>query len=103
MEKQIGELKHHYGLGHLPCGQLHANALYFSIGLLAYNLLQILKIIALPPGSEFKSIKTLRYQLFHLAGKLVSHARSFILKISAPIENFKLLETSFYKIRLAPQ
>lgn len=35
MERLIGELKHHYSLDHLPCGQFGTNGLYFTIGLLA--------------------------------------------------------------------
>ena len=32
----------------MPCGQLEANALYFAIGVLAYNLAQLLKRQVLP-------------------------------------------------------
>jgi hypothetical protein len=42
-EKMIGELKHHYGLHHLPCGQFSANSLYFTIGILAFTPVQLLK------------------------------------------------------------
>src|SRR5437016_1135618 len=39
-EKMIGELKHHFGLDHMPCGQFAANCLYFTIGILAHTLVQ---------------------------------------------------------------
>lgn len=43
MGKTIGELKHQCSLDHLPCGQFSANAMYFTIVILAANLLQLLK------------------------------------------------------------
>jgi hypothetical protein len=60
-EKMIGELKHHYGLDHFPCGQFEANCLYFTIGILAFTLVQLLKRYYF--GSEWKkkSVRSLRY------------------------------------------
>jgi len=75
MEKRIGELKHQLNMNHLPCGQFNANCLYFTIGLLAYNLLQLLKQIGLPEQYQNKTVKTRRYQIIKLAGKVITHAR----------------------------
>jgi len=41
-------LKLDLGMEQMPCGQLEANALYFAIGVLAYNLAQLLKRQVLP-------------------------------------------------------
>ncbi|MFN3693941.1 MAG: IS1380 family transposase [Ignavibacterium sp.] len=102
MEKKIGELKHQINLNHLPCGQFNANMLYFTIGLLAYNLLQLLKLIGLPEEYHNKTVRTLRYQLLKLAGKLVYHARYMILQIAAPLKNIELFREAYYKLKLAP-
>jgi len=83
MERLLGEIKHHFNLDHVPCGQWEANALYFAIGLLAYNIVQILKQVALGEAYMKKSIRTLRYQLLHLASKVIHHARYLIVKITA--------------------
>jgi hypothetical protein len=61
IEKRIGELKHQLNFDRQPCGQFEANCLYFTIGLLAYNLLQILKLLGLPEEYHSKSIRKLRY------------------------------------------
>jgi hypothetical protein len=37
------ELKIGVGMEQMPCGQFHANALYFAIGVVAYNLAHLLK------------------------------------------------------------
>ena len=42
------ELKVGFGMEQMPCGQFEANALYFAIGVLAYNLAQLLKRQVLP-------------------------------------------------------
>jgi hypothetical protein len=78
----IGELKHHYGLDHLPCGQFSANSLYFTIGILAFTLVQLLKRHYF--GSEWrkKSIRSLRYQWLHLPSRIISHARYTIAKVA---------------------
>jgi len=102
MEKKIGELKHQMNLNHMPCGQFNANSLYFTIGLFAYNLIQLLKIIGLPEEYHTKTVKVLRYQLLKLAGKVVYHARYMIIQISAPLKNVKLFQSAYYKLRYAP-
>jgi len=102
MEKKIGELKHQINLNHLPMGQFNSNCLYFTIGLLAYNLLQILKFIGLPEEYHHKTVKTLRYQLLKLAGKLVLRARYMILQIAAPLENILLFRDAYLRVRFSP-
>jgi hypothetical protein len=102
MEKKIGELKHQINLNHLPMGQFNSNCLYFTVGLLAYNLLQLLKLVGLPEEYHHKTVKTLRYQLLKLAGKLVLHARYMILQIAAPLKNIELFREAYYRVKLAP-
>lgn len=102
MERVIGELKHHYNLDHLPCGQYEANALYFTVGLLAYNLMQFVKLFTLPKDDQKKSIRTLRYRLLHLAGRVIQHARYTLLRVAGPVEWVESLAQSYLTMRLAP-
>jgi Transposase DDE domain group 1 len=102
MEKRIGELKNQLNLERVPCGQFNANCLYFTIGLFAYNLLQILKLIGLPVEYHNKSVKTVRYQLLKLAGKIVFHARYIVVQIAAPFQNIELFTNAYYRLRYAP-
>ena len=102
MEKRIGELKNQLNLDRVPCGQFDANCLYFTIGLLAYNLLQMLKFLGLPEEYHPKSVRTLRYQLLKLAGKVIFHARYLVIQIAAPFKNIELFNTAYYRLRYTP-
>jgi len=102
MERRIGELKHQMNLDKVPCGQYEANCLYFTIGLFAYNLLQMLKLLGLSEEYHTKSVRSLRYQLLKLAGKVVFHARYMIVQIAAPLKNIELFKTAYYRLRYAP-
>ena len=74
----------------MPCGQFQANALYFAIGVLAYNLAQLLKRRVLPASYGTATLATLRWKVCRLAGKLVRHARGLILQIEADTEKWLL-------------
>jgi hypothetical protein len=101
-EKMIGELKHHYGLDHFPCGQFEANCLYFTIGILAFTLVQLLKRYYF--GSEWKkkSVRSLRYHWLHVPSRIVSHARYTIVKVAMAPLLFQQLLSIYLQICLAP-
>jgi hypothetical protein len=88
------ELKVGVGMEQMPCGQKEANALYFAIGVLAYNLAQLLKRRVLPVAYRSATLATLRWKLYRLAGKLVRHARGVILQIKADTEKWLLLQSA---------
>jgi len=88
------ELKIGVGMEQMPCGQREANALYFAIGVLAYNLAQLLKRRVLPEGYRTATLATLRWKVYRLAGKLVRHARGLILQIKADTEKWLLLQAA---------
>ena len=86
------ELKLDVGMEQMPCGQKEANALYFAIGVLAYNLAQLLKRQVLPESYRTATLATLRWKVYRLAGKLVRHARGLILQIKADTEKWRMLQ-----------
>jgi hypothetical protein len=88
------ELKIGVGMEQMPCGQREANALYFAIGVLAYNLAQLLKRRVLPESYRTATLATLRWKVYRLAGKLVRHARGLILQIKADTEKWLLLQSA---------
>jgi hypothetical protein len=88
------ELKIGFGMEQMPCGQFDANAFYFAIGVLAYNLAQLLQRQVLPESYRTATVATLRWKLYRLAGKLVRHARRWILQIQADAEKWLLLESA---------
>lgn len=78
-------LKIGLGMEQMPSGQFEANVLYFAIGVLAYNLAQVLKRQALPAVYRMVTVATLRWKVHHLAGKLVHHMRGWMLQIKADL------------------
>jgi len=102
MERIIGELKAHFNLDHMPCGQFSANSLYFALGLLAYNIVQLMKQIGFGKQTMKKSIRTMRYELMHLAGRVVTHARYMMLRIAAPKTYVEQLSAAYTTLHLAP-
>lgn len=88
------ELKSGMGMEQMPCGQFEANAMYFAIGVLAYNLAQLLKRQVLPESYGTATVATLRWKLYRLAAKLVRHARGWVLRIKADWEKCELLQSA---------
>ena len=80
-ENRIKELKNGFNLKYLPTSHFAANALYFHIGTLAYNLFILFKQI-LHTSWKKHTIQTIRYKLYHIAGKVITHARQTILKVN---------------------
>jgi len=90
------ELKLDLGMEQMPCGQLAANALYFAIGVLAYNLAQVLKRQVLPESYRRMTVATLR-KVYRMAGKLVRHARAWVLQVKVGAEQLRLLESARHR------
>jgi Transposase DDE domain group 1 len=77
------ELKIGFGQDQMPCGQTHANAVYFRIGAIAYNLFVGFKRLACPKGWSRHTITTFRWKLIQVAGRIVRHAGQIILRLAA--------------------
>jgi len=80
-ENKIKELKNGFNMSYLPSSNLQANAFYFYIGTMAYNLFLLFKQI-LDSSLQKHTVKTIRYKLYNIAGKVISHARDTILKVN---------------------
>jgi hypothetical protein len=78
--------KDELGAGVLPSQRFGANAAWFRINALVYNLLTLLRRHALPERYRRAQPKRLRYELFTLPGRLVEHQRQLTVRISASRE-----------------
>lgn len=81
-ENGIKELKIGFGMERLPCGQFAANAAFFRIGVLAHNLFVLFKLSVLGADWQRHQVRTVRWRLFHLPGKVVRHAGAWVLKVA---------------------
>lgn len=75
------ELKNGLGLEQLPCGESWANAVFFRIGVLAYNLFIGFKRLACPASWASQTIATVRWKLVQVAGRILRHAGHVVLRL----------------------
>ena len=80
-ENRIKELKIGFGMERMPCGQLEANAVFFRIGVLAYNVGRLFVLKTLEKSWHRHQVQTLRWKLYETAGKIVFHGRNVWLKV----------------------
>lgn len=80
------ELKHGLGLERLPCGDSGANAVFFRIGVLAYNLFIGFKRPACPAAWVSQTIAAVRWRLVQVAGRILRHAGRVIVRLGLDAE-----------------
>jgi hypothetical protein len=81
IEHSHEEIKNGLGCDYAPSHDFEKNRGYFLIGILAYNMMEILKRFYLGVSTINWKIKTLRYQFIHVCGKIVKSGRKFFCKI----------------------
>ena len=81
-ENRIKELKVDFGMERMPCGQFQANALFFAIGVLAYNLFKLFVRTVLPQSWRTLRAGSLRYAFYAVAGKVVRTGGQLLLRVS---------------------
>jgi len=80
-------LKNELGAGVLPCERFGANAAWFRLNVLTYNLLSVLQRVALGEALERARPKRLRYQVFAAAATVLTHARQLIVRVVGRLED----------------
>jgi len=86
-ENRIKELKIGFGMERMPCGQFEANAVFFRIGVLAYNVGRLFVLSTLDLSWHRHQVQTLRWKLYDTAGKIVFHGGQIYLKVSWALRN----------------
>jgi len=66
----------------LSCHRFRANEVRLLLGVIAYNLGNLLRRLALPPAIQSWSLTSLQQRLFKTGGRLIRHARYFILQLA---------------------
>jgi len=90
VENHIKEIKSGFGMEWMPSGEFGANAVYFGIGILTYNLFIAQKVLTMPETWKAKTIKSIRWLLVEVGGKLVFRSRRMILRISTSLEKVRI-------------
>jgi hypothetical protein len=68
--------------GQFPSAQFGANAAWWQIMILAFNLNSLMKSLALPESWSSKRLKALRFGLISQAGRVVQHSRQLFIRLS---------------------
>ncbi len=79
-ENRIKELKLDFGGDTLPCSDFDANALYFNIAALSYNLFALMRQLLPESLAQHRAI-TIRWRLYAMAAKVVKTARQTFVKL----------------------
>ena len=79
-------MKNELGAGVLPCGRFGANAAWFRVSALTYNLLSAIKTLGLNAEHGTARPKRLRALVLTLPGRIVSHAGQLILRVGEHAE-----------------
>ena len=95
-------LKNELAAAALPSGKFGANAAWFRLNVLTYNLLTALKRLTLPGDLRTARPKRLRFLLFNTVGKVVAHARRTLLRLSGALQRALLVRARRKILRLAP-
>jgi hypothetical protein len=86
----------------LPSGKFGANAAWFRLNVLTYNLLTALKRLTLPGDLRTARPKRLRFLLFNTVGKVVAHARQTVLRLSGALQHALRVRARGQIARLVP-
>ena len=71
-----------FGGDTLPCSDFDANALYFLIAALSYNLFSLMRQLLPVELSHHRAI-TVRWRLYAMAAKVVKTGRQLFVKLKA--------------------
>ena len=100
VEQVIDVLKNDLAGGTLPCKRFFANATWFRLNVLAYNVLSVLKRQSLPSVWWTARLKALRFHLLRLAARVVLHGRRIYLQVSAHHPSLPIYQEARKKLLL---
>lgn len=79
-------LKEELGGGHVVTSALGANAGWWQITVLAFNIISLIKKICLPDEYQTSRPKKLRYSLFSVVARIGNHARKMTITIYRSVQ-----------------
>lgn len=94
MENYIKEIKNGFSFDKTDSSTFVANQVRMMMACVAYNLVHLMKEVAFPEKEKRATISTIRFKLFHLAGRVVRHAR----KIRVRLASAHVYEPLFWEI-----
>jgi hypothetical protein len=100
VEKVHDVLKNDLAGGVLPAKRFFANAAWWRLNALTYNVLSVMKRKALPQTWWSTRLKALRFHLLNIGGRVIEHARKLFLKIARHHPSFSLYKEAREKLQV---
>jgi Transposase DDE domain group 1 len=91
--------------GQFPSKRFGANAAWWQIMLLAFNLQALMKRLVFPESLKTKRLKAVRFHFIGVAGRFVQHARGLYLSLSggkAVFDRFTIVRQNILALAQAP-
>ena len=104
-EQYIKEGKHALKWTRLSCGKFRNNAVRLQLHVLAYNLANFMRTLALPKEIEHWSLTTLREKLIKIGAKVVRHGRYVtfqLAEVAVPRKLFQKILSLIDDLRRRP-
>jgi hypothetical protein len=98
-EEVHSALKSDLAGGQMPSGLFGANAAWWALAILSFNLNAAMKRLALGEDWTNKRMKALRFHLIGLPGRVVGHARRLIIRLGGGAEALATLLDARLRIR----
>ena len=95
MERRFSEVLSDLDLHHPPCASLSANRVYYALAMLAYNVLQALKLIWLPATEQSRRVRTLIHRLLLIPVRIQRHGRHLTARFYVPVHGLRWWRTFF--------
>jgi len=96
------ELKEGLNAGYAPSHDFEMDRFYFLLNVLAYNVLQVMKLFYLGKEAKSWTVKTLRHWFIGTCGKIVRTGRKYYCKIiNATDRTFDLFRNNLSRLRFA--
>jgi hypothetical protein len=102
-EEVHSALKSDLAGGQMPSGLFGANAAWWALAILAFNLNAAMKRLALGKIWATKRMNALRYHLIGLPGRVITHARKLIIRLGGGAEALTTLVNARRAIRALAQ
>lgn len=81
-EEAHAVMKNDLSGGTFPSGKFGANAAWWAMMVLAYNLHAAMRLLALPEGMKNKRLKGVRFALIDVPGRVMKHARGLFVRLA---------------------
>jgi hypothetical protein len=98
VEKVHDVLKNDLAAGVLPSKRFFANAAWWRLNVIAYNLLSVMKRKAMPQSWWPVRLKALRFHLLGIAGRIIEHGRRLFLKVAKNHPCFSIYQEARKKL-----